>query len=301
MLLDTKAAARGKWLGVLTHYGLSDKQLSGRHTACPICGGKDRFRFDDKEGNGTFYCNHCGAGNGFDLVMRIRHIDFKGALKEVAPLVGQIQITPTKPVKTEYDIQEKLRGIINGATRNVINPYMANRGIQVKPDVWYHPALPYFEDGKRSFHQAILGVVQDKDGNKVAIHRTYLSDFGEKAAVSNPKKLTEAIKPITGGAIRLFKPVGEVLALAEGIETACAAYQQFGIPTWSVINAAMMESFKIPSGITKLIIFGDNDKSFTGQKSAYALANKCGIECEVKIPQEANTDWADILMRGKNV
>jgi hypothetical protein len=35
-----------------------------RHQACPVCGGSDRFRFDDKEGRGTWFCNQCGAGDG---------------------------------------------------------------------------------------------------------------------------------------------------------------------------------------------------------------------------------------------
>ena len=44
---------------------------TGKHTSCPACGGKDRFRFDDKQGDGTFYCNQCGAGNGFQLIMNV--------------------------------------------------------------------------------------------------------------------------------------------------------------------------------------------------------------------------------------
>jgi putative DNA primase/helicase len=42
-----------------------------------MCGGKDRFRFDDKEGHGTWICTHCGAGDGFSLLMKVMGIDFK--------------------------------------------------------------------------------------------------------------------------------------------------------------------------------------------------------------------------------
>ena len=52
----------GRWADALRSYGLNEKQLSGKHTECPLCGGKDRFRFDDKEGSGSYYCNGCGAG-----------------------------------------------------------------------------------------------------------------------------------------------------------------------------------------------------------------------------------------------
>ncbi|WP_296818027.1 primase-helicase zinc-binding domain-containing protein [Thiobacillus sp.] len=54
MLQPVRELAHGRWPGILSRFGLTDKQLSGRHTACPVCGGKDRFRFDDKEGRGTF-------------------------------------------------------------------------------------------------------------------------------------------------------------------------------------------------------------------------------------------------------
>ncbi len=39
-----------------------------KHQPCPICGGKDRFRCDDKSGSGSWICNQCGAGTGFKLV-----------------------------------------------------------------------------------------------------------------------------------------------------------------------------------------------------------------------------------------
>ncbi|MFA9256090.1 primase-helicase zinc-binding domain-containing protein, partial [Escherichia coli] len=42
--------------------------LKNRHQPCPVCGGSDRFRFDDREGRGTWYCNQCGAGDGLKLV-----------------------------------------------------------------------------------------------------------------------------------------------------------------------------------------------------------------------------------------
>ncbi|OOR89817.1 DUF5906 domain-containing protein [Moraxella bovis] len=39
-----------------------------KHQPCPMCGGSDRFRCDDKNGTGSWICNQCGAGTGYTLV-----------------------------------------------------------------------------------------------------------------------------------------------------------------------------------------------------------------------------------------
>ncbi len=50
---------------------LGMKVIKNRHQACPVCGGADRFRFDDKRGRGTWFCNQCGAGDGLKLVEKV--------------------------------------------------------------------------------------------------------------------------------------------------------------------------------------------------------------------------------------
>ena len=44
---------------------------NGRHCPCPVCGGKDRFRFDNKDGRGTYICNQCCSGDGLELIKTI--------------------------------------------------------------------------------------------------------------------------------------------------------------------------------------------------------------------------------------
>ncbi len=83
MLPSVHEIASGRWVGILSAFGLSEKTLSGKHCPCPVCGGKDRFRFDNKNGKGTFYCSGCGAGNGVDLVMKLKGWSFKEAAKEI--------------------------------------------------------------------------------------------------------------------------------------------------------------------------------------------------------------------------
>ena len=45
---EVKRAAHGRWPGVLTAFGIPAGMLVNRHGPCPLCGGTDRFRFDDR-------------------------------------------------------------------------------------------------------------------------------------------------------------------------------------------------------------------------------------------------------------
>jgi len=84
---DVVAAAAGHWPDVLAGLGI-DIPRRGKHGPCPVCGGKDRFRLDDKTGRGTWICNQCGTGDGLDLVGKVIGKGAKEAAELVAPLVG---------------------------------------------------------------------------------------------------------------------------------------------------------------------------------------------------------------------
>jgi putative DNA primase/helicase len=89
-------AARGRWPGILASLaGLSDQQLSDVHQPCPLCGGEDRYRFDDIDGSGSWFCNRCGgrnqtggAGTGMDMLMRRTGWSFKDAATRVEQHLG---------------------------------------------------------------------------------------------------------------------------------------------------------------------------------------------------------------------
>lgn len=88
-----REAARDRWLFILASLGI--EVTPKRHTPCPACGGRDRFRFDDLDGRGTFYCNQCCAGDGFALVMKMRGGDFPEALQIVA---GILRLDASAPI-----------------------------------------------------------------------------------------------------------------------------------------------------------------------------------------------------------
>ena len=79
-----------QWSEILVGLGIDPQFLVRRHGPCPACGGKDRFRFDDLEGRGTFYCNQCGAGDGIRLLQNVFGWTFPETLKAVSGyLIGR--------------------------------------------------------------------------------------------------------------------------------------------------------------------------------------------------------------------
>lgn len=304
--LNVRDAAAGKWPGLLLGFGLTERQLSGKHCPCPVCGGDDRFRFDDKDGRGTFYCSHCGAGDGVSLVMSLKGWDFRTAAKEIEQAAGVIQIGEIPKQQGEAEKLEKLRRVWSESkplqSGDEAMRYLAGRGLSVVelPDsIRLHPALPYYEgDTFVGKFPAMVARVVGADGAGLTLHRTYLQD-GCKAPVPSAKKLMPG-KAISGGAVRL-SPAGPRLGIAEGVETAMAASLLFGLPVWSCISAHGIESFEPPVGVDQVTIFADNDESFTGQRAAYAAAfrlKRNGIAVDVKVP-DVPGDWLDFFNTNK--
>jgi len=292
---EVKQRAQNKWPSILSTLGVPDECLQNRHGPCPLCGGKDRFRFDDKDGKGGYYCNGCGAGDGFALLMKYNGWDFKQATAEVERIVGACdssrQPKAVDPRKRLRAIQEKARAAGKGVTQ-----YLSNRGLKTVAPNLMEGQVEYFEGGKRiDTFSAMLGKVVAVDGKPVTWHVTYLQD-GTKAPVAYPKKIMKAIGTINGAAIRLY-PQAAHIGVAEGIETAIAATESSGIPTWAVMNTNGMKLFEAPAGIEKITIFADNDAHYAGQCAAYILANRLalsGIAVDVRIP-ETPGDWLDVL------
>ena len=88
--MKTSEAARGRWLGILTHFGIAEDFLRNKNGPCPMCAGRDRWRWDDKDGAGTFFCSHCGAGDGFRLLELWTGKPFKEIAAEVDRIVGHV-------------------------------------------------------------------------------------------------------------------------------------------------------------------------------------------------------------------
>jgi len=89
---DVKLRARGRWADILASVaGLPADSLDGDHHPCPKCGGADRFRFTDRDRDGSLICNACArrdCGDGISAVRWALGCDFPTALIRVAEYVG---------------------------------------------------------------------------------------------------------------------------------------------------------------------------------------------------------------------
>ena len=96
-LSTIRLAARGRWPSILPALGIAVPDNPRKHSPCPTCGGRDRFRFDDRDGFGSWFCNQCDphAGDGFALVMNVQQLNFREALYRVAGVLGLDSVSST--------------------------------------------------------------------------------------------------------------------------------------------------------------------------------------------------------------
>lgn len=297
--------ARGKWRGILSALGISESYLVNKHGPCPICqGGKDRFRFDDRDARGTWFCSQCGAGDGLSLLMKKHGWDFKMTAGRVGELIGSVEASLPK-AERPFDQRRACKQLWSESKvvtqGDPVARYLHRRlGLSVIPScLRYVERLHYKAEGEpESWHPAMIALIRDSSGAASSIHRTYLTDDGQKANVASPKKMMRGtLAPQS--AVRLAT-VANTMGIAEGIETALASGLLFRVPTWAAISAGLMEKWMPPESITKLFIFGDADSSFTGHAVSYALARRIvskrpDCEVTVKIPEQIGNDWADVL------
>jgi putative DNA primase/helicase len=161
----------------------------------------------------------------------------------------------------------------------------------------HHPHLLYrHEDGQRTYHPAMIALVDDAQGKAASLHRTYVTQEGRKADVPIVKKLMPSIVPgaTRGGAIRLY-PAGETLAVTEGVETALGVHLATGLPVWSTICADGMAHVLLPPEVHLVVICADHDPA--GLVAARTLARRLLVEqrrVKILTPDTPGTDWADM-------
>jgi putative DNA primase/helicase len=324
---DPKTEAEGKWsyiFGDLLPELSEAMEKAGHHVSCPVHGGSDGFRlFKDFNTTGGGYCNSCGPqANGFALMAWMRGYAFKDAVREVAQWVRGDKALPTPikrapiaaPKPEDFTFARDYISRVWAASKPIKGTpgelYLDKRGIfpeNIPSSLRFHPGLKYLH-GKEKLDMGtfpcLLAPIKDKNGLILSIHRIFLTDTGDKAPVPDAKKMMPKCGYLGGSAIKLYAP-GDVLGVAEGIETALAVRAISRMPVWSCVSAKLLELVDIPDSVRHVVIWGDLDLSCTGEKSAAVLSERLvtlGKTVEICLPKTAiptgvkGVDWLDVLL-----
>lgn len=309
---ELQRATKGRWPTLLPANGVSEEFLSPKQGPCPKCGGKTRFRFEDKDGSGKWFCNTCcpKGSDGFGLVALVKNIDRNDAIKEIAEQVGQGLSAEKKADKREESrtpmetLSKRWNESIAINSKSAAGKYLAKRGLKTpqSDDLGSHPALDYWEsDGpgrpkKVGTYHALIALVTNVNGDPVGLQYIYLTADGDKAPVPSPKKRQVAAEGGSSGACVKLDAAGETIAIAEGIETGIYVRGVSGLPTWCGMTANIMAAIEVPPEVKAVYIFADNDKSGTGLKAAYDLADRLvaqGVTVYILLPAKVDQDWLD--------
>lgn len=300
----TTEAAKGQWRGILMALGVPEQALRNKHGPCPLCGGTDRFRWDNKEGSGSYICNACGAGDGMKLAQEFTGKPFSEVARDIDTLLGNEKFEPDKPqaVISDQDRRNALKAVwIETAPMqegDLAHRYLQSRGLgqSVYPETLRFGAK--VRDGEGGIRPAMVALVGRHGEPKFdTMHRTFLKPDGSgKAEMAAPRKLMAGSVP-EGACVMLSEWHCGPLGIAEGIETAIAASELFEMPVWAAINSTLMAKWSPPEGCEEVAIFADNDLKFGGQAAAYQLAYRLsvkGVDVSVHVPETGGHDWADV-------
>jgi putative DNA primase/helicase len=314
---EIHARLGSSWPHILVQLGIPESILRNKHGPCPACGGKDRFRFDNRRGRGDFICNRCGSGDGFKLLQITHGWTFSMARKEILAAVGfkeGEEFDGSRFPRPTAPIREPSRSPPVAQPTARVHRLRSNRCAVVNSDdavdyldsrfLWplpqgctlrAHPSVEYWSDRKQvGRYPALIADVLDIAGELVTCHVTWLNG-GRKLAGYEPRKLLSSLAGRVGCAVRLM-PAGDVLGVAEGIETALSAARLDGIPVWAAINTSLLARFEPPANVTTLRVYGDRDDA--GLLAARTLVERLQgrVRLEVRTPPAPAKDWNDVLI-----
>lgn len=296
------AAACGHWPELLAAVGI-DTPHRGKHGPCPACGGKDRFRLDDKAGRGTWFCNLCGAGDGLDLVCRVLSTTPKAAAELLAPLVG-VSAAGVDPAEWERIHQqqqakaeqaERQRALqrrraasraaaIAGDVTTGASPYLMGKGIE-QPQAAISRTL--IREGGENFPAGSLVVALTDEGGALVNVQLIRAD-GTKRYLAAGQKVG-AYHRIGGGAL---------VAVVEGYATGLSVHLAIRATVYCAMDAgnllAVAQIARRQHPEARLLLCGDNDEGTKGNpgkaKAEHAAAAVGGL---VALPPEFSGDWND--------
>jgi putative DNA primase/helicase len=157
-----------------------------------------------------------------------------------------------------------------------VERYLRRRGLDLPDDIAgriarYHEACPWrAEDGTIQYRPAMLTAFRLITTDRlVAVHRTLISDAGEKID-------RRMLGPVAGAAIKIDadENVEQGLTVGEGFESCLAAHALGFRPVWALGSADAIAKFPVLSGIDTLTILAETDDSGANANAVRSCGNR---------------------------
>ncbi|WP_416777558.1 primase-like DNA-binding domain-containing protein [Xenorhabdus budapestensis] len=243
---NVKKSATNHWQSLLPACGVG-VPAKGKHGACPICGGTDRFHFIDDNHNGDWHCRQCDEpnhGDGLDLVARTKGITVFAAAKLVADALA-LPLPESQPIKekprTVKSIAERITALVATSVTGE-SQYLTKKGLQC-------PNQRLLKDG------SLLLLTQTLDGT-ITGGQT-IKPNGEKRLVAGTQKKGSFIpvSEITG--------TPDTLIITEGYAPALTVSQLHESAVLAAIDESNLltvaEQVRTQWPDAKIILAADND------------------------------------------
>ncbi|OMQ21303.1 DNA primase [Serratia oryzae] len=287
---DIAAKCRHRWPSVLAALNISILP-GGKHGPCPACGGKDRFRFDDKQGRGTWFCNQCGHGDGLDLIALVKQCDLSAAAKLVASLTLPASTAPAREkAVNRLPPQEKIQHMLAHASSGK-SAYLKAKGLSA--------ILPCLTAQQK---MQISGITFDEGSLLLTLHRVSGELTGAQLINASGEKRLMPGSQLKGAFITVsFPKAPETIVIAEGYATGLTLSQTTtaavvaAVSANNLMNVAKALRNEYPEAT--IILAGDHDIHTDGSTNiGKELAEKAALAVDgwVSLPPATTLcDWDD--------
>lgn len=274
-----RAAAVGNYVStIFPAAGITFSKPHKQHQACPMCGGSDRFRCDDKRGEGTYICSQCGPGHGFSLVQKYTGLDVYETNKLIA---GALGIDATSQVTDEQRAEWRAQQVEREAAEKAAKRQGRIDAAAKAQHIW-DSAKPATDDHPYLLRKGVpaIGLRQDKYDNLLIPLHYYNVDSQQKTLVNVQMIAPDSDKQflkngLVSGAYHMIGTdamlIAGVIIICEGYATGATIFDalSYGIPVIVAFNAnnllPVAQSIRAQYPDHRIIIAADDDSATATQ------------------------------------
>ncbi|MDE9563541.1 AAA family ATPase [Xenorhabdus bovienii] len=252
LIQTVKTSAMYSWANLMPACGI-DIPAKGKHGACPICGGTDRFHFIDDHHHGNWHCRQCDApnyGDGLDLMAKTKGISITEAAKIVADSLA-LPLPEPKPAKENFYPTQPIADRVAALMAQTVagqSPYLIAKGLHC-------PNQRLLKDGSLLLPLTTL--------DKKVTGALLIWPDGKRKHLFGSKKKGSLI------ALSVWEKYPDTVLITEGYATALTVNQLYN----GLVLAALDEGNLFPVAKTirerwpdaKIIIAADNDWHASGE------------------------------------